>query len=317
VKRCLLFLVLTAACVLSYAAMPERDVGVALYLNDITEIRPQDEIIDLDATVFLRWQSERKPLETEYYYGNAVDEALKTMWWPYFKFLQTRGAGSSSLQALTIAPDGRVDYAVQLNLKIETDLDMHKFPFDKQVIHIGMSAFGDMPYKINYYLLQDKIGINPAAHLDEWELVKTKNKISANNGMQFKMTLYYQRQAGFYIYKIFLPLMMIVVISFLVLWLPRQPAINRLGTIITAMLTVVAFQWAVSADIPKVSYVTYFQGLILFTFLTIGSIAFFIVWGDRIPEDKTLKLMRRARLAYPVVFLLGMGLISFLWFGLN
>ncbi|QDP71536.1 hypothetical protein FOG18_02575 [Legionella israelensis] len=315
-RRWIGLFIFTLLCAIAYAEKPEQKVGIALYLNDITRIQPQEEIIELEATIFLRWQSEKKGVREQYFYGNQVDDALKTMWWPYFIFLDTRGTTQVTHKAMKISNNGMVEYMAKYTLSIETALNMHKFPFDTQTINIQVTPFGPMPYRIQYYLLNDKIGINPVAHIEEWELTGTKNKISAQNENQYQLSLNYQRKSGYYLYKVFLPMLIIVFISYMVLWLPRQPAINRLAVIITAMLTIVAFQWAVTSDVPKVSYITFLQAMVLFFFIMVGLKAILVVIGESVEDAEKYKLMHWSRIIYPVVLLLGIIIISWIWFSI-
>lgn len=305
----------TLLCLPAYAEKPEKDVGIGLYLNDITRIHPQEEIIDLEATLFLRWQTEKISSEDQYFYGRQVDKVLKTMWWPYFKFEDTRGKSKIDAKAMKISREGSVEYMAKYSLSIETELKMHNFPFDSQTINIGVVPFGQGPYRLRYYLLKDKTGINPAAHLEEWVLTEAKHKVSSKNDSQYRLTLNYQRKSGYYIYKIFVPLLVIVFISYMVLWLPREPAINRLAVVITAMLTIVAFQWAVIADVPKVSYITFLQAMLLFSFVTVGLQAVLIVIGESIGENRKYKLMYWSKMIYPIFLLLGVIVLACIWFG--
>lgn len=314
-KKWLWGFIFAGVCAVCYAQKPMRDVGIALYLNDITDIHAQEEIIDLEATVTLHWQSDRQYSTDRYFYDQQVDEVLKTMWWPYFKFMRTRGENVSIVKAMKISRDGSIDYTAKYSLSIETALDIHQFPFDEQTILITIVPFGYMPYQLKYYLLKDKMGIDPQAHIEEWKFTGFKNKLSSQDGTHYTLALHYQRKAAFYIYKIFLPLLMVVFISYMVLWLPKEPAINRLAVIITAMLTVVAFQWSILSDVPKVSYITYLQAMLLFSFITIASKAVFLVIEKAQKEEKKEQLVFWTKIFYPLLLLAGITMITWLWFG--
>jgi len=313
-KRWMLLLVLILFSFYANAEKKIHPVGVGLYINDITQIKAQQEFIELAATVTLHWQVDKRFKKDQYFYGSQVDQALKKIWWPYFKFLNSRGGNIPTLRALKISKDGKVEYVGRYNLVIETPLNMHHFPFDTQIINISIVPFALMPEKIIYYNLKDKNGIAPLAHLDEWKLDSLNYSTITNNRPQFQLTINYQRKAGFYIYKVFLPLLVIILISYLVLWIPKQPAINRIAFIITAMLTTVAFQWAVTSDVPRVSYITYFQAMLLFAFIFIGSKAILVVIGEHVGDEKKERIMWWSRILYPLTLLLGAAIITAIWF---
>src|SRR5690606_33793657 len=120
--------------------------------------------------------------------------------------------------------------------------------------------FGQSEFKQQYYELNKALKISPNAHLDEWQYIGAHTKIlTPDSSPVYQVTMDYQRKSGFYLYKIMLPLLVIIGIAYTVIWLPLQPAINRVAVVMTSMLTVVAFQWVIGKDMPMVSYITYLQ----------------------------------------------------------
>ena len=297
-------------------ATPIKKVGIAIDVNDVSEIYPKQELTDLELTIHLRWNSENKAAEPQFFQGDQVAQKLSDIWWPYYQIINSRGVINSKFRAMQITPDGVVNYTEQFRVQIETAMDMHNFPFDHQVFKILVSPFGQSKYQEQYYPLNDHVKINSNAHLDEWDLKAVADKISVNGNTPFyQVSLDYQRKSGFYLYKVIFPLLVIFSIANLILWLPRQPAINRLSVIMTAMLTVVAFQWAINGDMPTVSYITFLQAILLFTFLLVGSMALLIVVDELTTNGDNEKLMYHARWLYPFGMIVGLLAIALLWFG--
>lgn len=297
------------------AEKPVRDVGIEVRVEDVTHIYPKEEIIDLELEIHFRWQTAEHPTETQYYQGKAVDDQLKVRWWPYYKILHTRGALHVHLKSLVISPDGVADYVETLNAQVETGMDMSRFPFDSHVLKIAITPFGNSPYQQHYYLLSNQVAIQAEPYLTEWQLGGARSQLSVENQMPvYQLSFDYQRKTGFYFYKVLMPLLIIIGISHAVLWMPRETAINRLALVMTSMLTVVAFQWAVIQDIPPVSYVTLFQALLFFAYFLIGSKAILIVLGEKWHGKYRLQIMYWARWVYLLMIITGFLIIRYVFF---
>ena len=89
----------------------------------------------------------------------------------------------------------------------------------------------------------------------------------------FKLRLRVQRYPGFYIGKIMIPLMFIVICCFPSLTIRRENISNRLSVTITLMLTMVAFRFALNSILPNVPYLTWMDHYITFS---LGIVALFI-----------------------------------------
>jgi hypothetical protein len=71
-----------------------------------------------------------------------------------------------------------------------------------------------------------------------------------------------RRQVGFYLWKVILPLGLIVAMSWTVLWISPVQFGPQIGLSATAMLTLIAFQFALVNVLPKLAYFTILDGFI-------------------------------------------------------
>ncbi|KTC66284.1 ELIC (plasmid) [Legionella adelaidensis] len=312
----LLFLLLCLVTCYSFA-QTVREVGIAINVNNVNAIYPQEEVADLELSVHMRWQADSPSNHSEYYQGPAVDEILKKIWWPYYQILELRGKINPQLKSLTISPTGQVDYLETFNIQIETPMDLHQFPFDKQMIPIRITPFGYSPFEQKYFILSEKIQKYVHDNLDEWQIIGEEHTLGdRQNKPVYNLNVQFERRSGFYLYKVIIPLLIIIAISHGVLWLPYQPAINRLSLVLTGLLTLVAFQWAVSREVPSVSYITLFQAFLLFTYFLVGSKALIIVLGELWDKKYLKKITDFARWFYPIMLILGLLIIGVVYFEL-
>jgi len=84
----------------------------------------------------------------------------------------------------------------------------------------------------------------------------------------FVLTIDLSRHSRYYIFKVIVPLMFITMMSWIVFWISPEKFGPQIGLSATSMLTLIAFQFALTAELPKVSYFTLMDKL-LFTSTTI------------------------------------------------
>lgn len=71
---------------------------------------------------------------------NVVDERLSTMWWPQIEYVNTAEPTITN-QSLEILPSGHVKYTMGLTSTFRADLDLRRFPFDRQSLDVRIQSF--------------------------------------------------------------------------------------------------------------------------------------------------------------------------------
>jgi hypothetical protein len=71
-----------------------------------------------------------------------------------------------------------------------------------------------------------------------------------------------ERQSEFYLWKVILPLIAIVVISWSVFWVHPSDLNTQMQVSITSMLAAIAFNFAVSSSLPQLAYLTWLDTFI-------------------------------------------------------
>ena len=125
---------------------------------------------------------------------------------------------------------------------------------------------------------------------------------------QVRMTIDVMRRYGFYIWKVFLPLLVMVAVSWTVYWMNLEDFGNQILVAITTILTVIAFAFSIEASLPRVPYVTYIDAFLLccyfFVFVTVlEPMAVNIVLRRR-GRGSAIKIPHVARWTVPAAFIL-------------
>ena len=180
---------------------------------------------------------------------------------------------------------------------IRQNFDFQKFPFDTQKLIITIeSGIGSLE---NHYLSPSNnlvTFITPEKgpfinlskykdnnYLKDWEVknVTIKSRVKFDKNYYYKWTdsiinynenvldieITIKRFVKHYIYKIILPVFLILCVAWYVLWIPTRKYETRLNTSIIALLALIAYNFVFQDDIPKLNYLTDLDWYILLSYV--------------------------------------------------
>jgi hypothetical protein len=174
--------------------------------------------------------------------------------------------------------------------KIRVKFAFKKFPFDTQVLKIqyqtnnlrsGEEATITPTSSADYQFIsiipteQVFISLNNYMndnYLQEWKVKSTKvsSEFVASDNFYFDeitLALEIKRKWGYYLYKIIIPILLILAVAWYVLWIPTEDVEARLTTSIVAFLSLIAFNFVFQDDIPKLDILTSLDKFILLSYL--------------------------------------------------
>ncbi len=122
-----------------------------------------------------------------------------------------------------------------------------------------------------------------------------------------------KRETGYYLFKLSLPLLLIVMLLWSVFWMRKESLGGRMRISSTAFLTIVAYQFAVSGSLPKVAYLTMMDKLMVVSFVLIALTAFenmvAVLMIDKDPEGAR-KLDEVSRWVFPLAYLASIATVA-------
>ncbi len=182
------------------------------------------------------------------------------------------------------------------------EFDFKKFPFDKQTLKIKITSGARStsvteetwpntgkaavhfisPDKGAFLGLENYLNNVSKNYLKEWsvknvniesdEIIiksfynKYSDKIHSHNENSIDLILNIERNSAYYIYKIIVPVFLILSIAWFVLWIPTNHLDARLTTSVVAFLSLIAYIFVFSDDIPKLNYLTALDRYILLSY---------------------------------------------------
>ena len=311
-------------------------VEIGMYLISLVEVSaPNESFPTFKAEVFLdlEWHDPRLAFsegdignEREVFLEHEAELELERIWWPDIEFENEQGERHTESRELVIHHDGKIEYSERFQGVFTVDMELIKFPFDHQNLTIHAESFSWDDNHLVFVPLDEKTGFNEEFKTLEWQLhdvhTEVHNKKEVRSPEAFSEYVYsinVDRDPGFYLYKIVVPLLIIVAFNWATFWMPGEPASVRMERGVIALLTVVAFHQVVSANLPRIGYLTFMDGIVYVAFASVGLTMISNIWAQRQeymgkPENG-VKMDKIGKIAFPIVFVVAIATLWFVYHG--
>lgn len=250
-----------------------------------------------------------------------------TTWKPNLEFANEVTPTNFRFVDLYARPDGTVVYAQAFNATLATDLDLRRFPFDTQFLPAVVQARGE---DVDRTVLQSDpesvlLPKEAYAGLSQWAPFSLGERLgtvegSAGNARSVEFRLKVRRNPKSYILKFMVPLVLLVIISWVTFWLSHEEfkTKDQLQSAVATLLIIVAYNITVNNFLPRTDYITYIDGLLFtcfaFVIIAIATIVAIHLLQINHSESRALGVRRIAGLALPVAFVLTQALLFFAFY---
>ena len=78
----------------------------------------------------------------------------------------------------------------------------------------------------------------------------------------FEMVFEIERKSGYYVFKIILPIILILMVCWSVVWIDPKELESRLTITIVCLLSLIAYNFVIDKDLPKLEYFTVLDWII-------------------------------------------------------
>jgi hypothetical protein len=185
-------------------------------------------------------------------------------------------------------------------VNIRSKFDFSNFPFDTQVLKIqyqtDMLVSGEGSDELEIFLIspEEEVFNNLNKYmnnnyLQEWKVSNTNvfsNFIETEKGYfdQLTLSITVQRNSNYYLFKIIIPVLLILSIAWCVLWIPTDEIESRLTTSIVSLLSLIAYNFVFQDDIPKLDILTSLDKFVLLSYLFCAIPIFTTIFLSRFVE---------------------------------
>ncbi|KRY59175.1 Gamma-aminobutyric acid receptor subunit beta, partial [Trichinella britovi] len=147
---------------------------------------------------------------------------------------------------LRIKGSGEVLTSQRLTVTASCPMLLHLFPLDSQECTLEIESYGYSEADTKYRWLENK-----TVTMDENRTIT----LSTGNYSRLHVKFVFVRNIGFYMMQIYIPSMLIVIISWVSFWIHRDASPARVALGVTTVLTMTTLMTTTNASLPKVSYI--------------------------------------------------------------
>ena len=83
----------------------------------------------------------------------------------------------------------------------------------------------------------------------------------------FELVFEIERKSRYYVYKIILPIILILIVCWSAVWIKPRDLESRLTITIVCLLSLIAYNFVIDADLPKLEYLTVMDYIILVSYV--------------------------------------------------
>ncbi|GAB4270323.1 MAG TPA: hypothetical protein DIU37_02310 [Opitutae bacterium] len=258
------------------------EVHVGIYLQNIREINESQENFHARAYIHAQWKdprlafdSKKTGLKEKSYDEFNSNKVLAEIWWPSLILSNALEKPVIEKQRVSIFPDGSVFLERMVDALLYSPLYLQKFPFDSQTLAVKIqSYYGNNTVKI--VPKKDQIDWNPHLNTPGWTIENITSTISQDkiawSPKSFDILsigLNIKRDPYFFLWRLVLPLVLLVVMTWSIFWMDGERLNDRIKVCSYGFLTSVTFSLAVSTMLPKVSYLTFLDKILIGTYIYI------------------------------------------------
>ena len=286
----------------------EQEVEIRIFLIDIENVDTVGQSFTANLTVVTRW---RDPGLT--HKGPAsISVSLDEIWYPKIQILNQQKIVLTLPNLAEVRPDGEVIRRQRIWGSFSQPLDLKTFPFDSQSLKVSFANVGFGEKNVNL-VVSPGSGMSGTLTIPDWNI--TGWKLDATDfsfedeppkikGMIFSIDV--ERDKGFFKYKVIFPLILIVMMSWLVFWIDPTLAASQISVSVTAMLTMIAYRFALSGMIPRLGFLTSLDYFVLASTLVVFLAMIEVVYTAYLSTNGQLDRARRvdfhARWIAPLIY---------------
>ena len=172
---------------------------------------------------------------------------------------------------------GKITRKIDGTYKIKNNFKLQTFPFDRQVLKISLRSSDKIDdhelshSRYTYENLEHFIKTKKKK-INGWDLknYNLNNEIYEDSSGRYFSTINIEidieRQYGYYIYKVLIPILLILMVCWSVVWVDPKELEARLTITIVCLLSLIAYNFVIDSELPKLEYLTVMDWIILVSY---------------------------------------------------
>ncbi len=295
------------------------EVQIGVIVINVDEIHDAQQRLTANVAFVAQWHDPRLAYDGD----GVIHRNLNDVWNPRLAIVNRQDITVTMPEKVEISPDGTVVYRQRVWGDFSQHFELSDFPLDRQSLHIRVAAVGYSPAEVGFVphpLVRSGVAENTS--VAGWGVEGSELRVEAYSPFPgtrqlagFVLEVDATRKLGYYAWKMLIPLILIVAMSWIVFWMDPEVAAPQISVSVTAMLTLIAYRFMVGNMLPQISYLTRLDFFVLastvLVFLTIVEATVTIVEAKKGNKQRALTVDRLSRRVIPLAFL-AVILVAFL-----
>ncbi len=302
------------------------NVKIGLFLTNLIDVDEVKERFEISGYLSKTWKDPRLAFSPA---GGATERSynLDSIWSPRVLMINAAARREKITVNVKGDPDGTIHYLELFQAELTTSLFLEAFPFDTQSLEVFVAPFLDErnTTTLEYDNKLSGVGTEPFVELAQWKILGVqgageRHAIGATGKeiSELEIDLVVRRRYRYYIWKVFLPLLAMVAIAYSAFWIKTSDYYTQISITLTAVLTEIAFLFAISSSLPKVPYLTFIDAFFLMSFAFSCACIVELVAVHQILErsrsDNAARVRTIARILYPVIYVAVLVVVALVFF---
>jgi hypothetical protein len=302
-------------------------VGMAFFVTELREIDAVRDDYAFRGYVRSTWCDPRRAFDSaevganqRVSFGKAAERETEGHWFPSGFPVNRIGQMDVTDRELSVNHDGTVQNNLNISLRVAADFDLRRFPFDRQRLELAVESFLWPEDDLVIVAEPMATGFANDFSIPEWHIERVGTRIESSSALRsarpfsrIVLEIDVVREWGFYVWKIMLPLVVIVALSWSIFWMSDERVAGRSRITATGVLTIVAYQFVVGEDLPRIAYLTLLDKVMILSFMLLAVTVVESLIVSRYQDDdmpRAVRIDRISRLLFPGTYLLLMVLLG-------
>jgi hypothetical protein len=151
--------------------------------------------------------------------------------------------------------------------KIKNEFNLQNFPFDKQTLRIFLrqdeTPIDEDRFLVSSYTMRKAEEFKELNPIQGWNITNVEMNYKIYNHLLkeeyfdgFELVFEIERKSRYYVYKIILPIILILIVCWSAVWIKPRDLESKLTITIVCLLSLIAYNFVIDKDLPKLEYLT-------------------------------------------------------------
>jgi hypothetical protein len=221
---------------------------------------------------------------------------------------------------VVIRPEGEAFYLERFSTTLQApDFDFRNFPFDVQKFYIRIDLLAP-EWMFSLREIEGYSEVGEKLGEEEWVVTDFATSFGRGSILQspvprFDFEFRAKRHVEYYFFRILLPLSVIISVSWILFFLKDYA--KRVDAAGANLLLFIAFNFAISNDLPRLGYLTFLDTLLISAFLVTAVVLILAVYLRRQDmkgrQEFVAKVDRYVIIFYPLAYIVTIATVALLF----